>query len=127
MPVRSSLSWATERPRYSVSRTAVELRNRSVSSATEASLFAMWLLNNRCALQFAQCRNAIASAAGRNSCPLKKLRRKRTELESTMNIEKSELHTPARATLLQRPSIGVPKPCGQAHQQPAVFGSSQDT
>jgi hypothetical protein len=32
------------RPRYSVSRTAVELWNESCSSATDASLFAMALL-----------------------------------------------------------------------------------
>src|SRR5215207_2446888 len=41
MDLRSSLSFATVRPRYSVSRTAVEPSNRFVSSATEASLFAM--------------------------------------------------------------------------------------
>src|SRR3954469_6470973 len=42
---RSVLSWATVSPRYSVSRTADELRNRSVISATDASLFAMVLPN----------------------------------------------------------------------------------
>src|SRR6185437_11201592 len=41
MDLRSSLSFATDRPRYSVSRTAVELLNFSSSSATVASLFAM--------------------------------------------------------------------------------------
>src|SRR4051812_26487531 len=40
---RSCLSCATVRPRYSVSTTAFELRNKSVSSATVASLFAMAL------------------------------------------------------------------------------------
>ena len=49
MAVRSSLSSATVRPRYSVSRTAVELRKFSVSSATDASLFAMALLKRGCA------------------------------------------------------------------------------
>ena len=43
---RSSLSWATVSPRYSVSTAAFEPRNRSVSSATAAALlrFAMGLL-----------------------------------------------------------------------------------
>src|SRR3954452_17423441 len=41
MDLRSVLSWATVRPRYSVSRTAVELSNSPSSSATAASLFAM--------------------------------------------------------------------------------------
>src|SRR4051794_5039680 len=40
---RSCFSCATVRPRYSVSTTAFELRNKSVSSATVASLFAMAL------------------------------------------------------------------------------------
>src|SRR6478672_6224502 len=41
MLLRSSLSWATVRPRYSVSRTAVESSKCFVSSATDASFCAM--------------------------------------------------------------------------------------
>src|SRR5690606_29663779 len=41
MLLRSCLSWATVRPRYSVSRTAFEFSNDFVSSATVASFCAM--------------------------------------------------------------------------------------
>src|SRR5918994_3364675 len=41
MSLRSCLSWATVRPRYSVSRTAVESSKFFVSSATDASFCAM--------------------------------------------------------------------------------------
>src|SRR5690554_5476181 len=44
MDRRSSLSWLTVSPRYSVSSTALELSNCFVSSATVASLVAMALL-----------------------------------------------------------------------------------
>src|SRR5690554_1447772 len=69
MEVRSSLSCATVRPRYSVSSTAVELRNSSVSSATEASLFAMWLLNFVDALR---CDVHRTRPPGRDPAPLTK-------------------------------------------------------
>src|SRR5690554_7836625 len=95
MEVRSSLSCATVRPRYSVSSTAVELRNSSVSSATEASLFAMWLLNFVDALR---CDVHRTRPPGRDPTPLtKKAPAQAHGAGESRRVPDVKLHTPARA------------------------------
>src|SRR6478735_396546 len=81
MLLRSSLSSATVRPRYSVSRTAVEPSKFFVSSATDASFCAM---ATPCVYE--TLHDGGAPADGIRSSDLtrqmKKLRRKRTEQET---------------------------------------------
>src|SRR5690606_5473037 len=87
MLLRSCLSWATVRPRYSVSRTAFEFSKDFVSSATVASFCAM-------VTPYVYGRHADAGRRPRPPAPkAKTLRRKRTERD----LDERLSMTPARA------------------------------
>src|SRR5690606_21985378 len=81
MLLRSSLSSATVRPRYSVSRTAVESSKFFVSSATVASFCAM---ATPCLYETHRGGGAPASAPA-SSGQREELRRKRTELGGSIS------------------------------------------
>src|SRR6185312_6530253 len=114
MLFRSVFSCATVRPRYSVSNTAVELRNRSVSSATEASLFAMWLLN----FVIASCPN------GHQPRPTGRAAHEKSSGACARSWRITSYFTHLRGFPLGERALGR---CVYTRRQPAVFGLVQRT
>src|SRR4051812_10678303 len=115
MLLRSSLSWATVRPRYSVSRTAVESSKFFVSSATDASFCAM---ATPCVYETLRGGGASAEASG---VALRNEKSSGASARSFIPDQEVRSYTCA-GPCFHSASIW----CASARRRPAVFGFPPD-